>query len=152
MRRLIAAIALVFATACVGGVDVPASQPPASTAARTPTIPAAPTPGPTAPGQAVADSAKVTRVPVPTAAPLFSGYRLEIQQGTFWEYRWVYTDRSCAQGRGCSTEEDRGLFRVTLASPRTVEVYRANLMTKMQASSLSELVRLALAAGVQTKS
>jgi two-component system response regulator FixJ len=33
-------------------------------------------------------------------------------------------------------------------SPRTVEVYRANLMTKMHASSLSELVRMALLAGV----
>jgi two-component system response regulator FixJ len=32
-------------------------------------------------------------------------------------------------------------------SPRTVEVYRANLMTKMQASSLSELVRMTLSAG-----
>jgi two-component system, LuxR family, response regulator FixJ len=32
-------------------------------------------------------------------------------------------------------------------SPRTIEVYRANVMTKMQASSLSELVRLALRAG-----
>lgn len=31
-------------------------------------------------------------------------------------------------------------------SPRTVEVYRANLMTKMQARSLSELVRMALLA------
>jgi len=29
-------------------------------------------------------------------------------------------------------------------SPRTVEVYRANLMTKMRASSLSELVRMTL--------
>ena len=29
-------------------------------------------------------------------------------------------------------------------SPRTVEVYRANLMSKMQAASLSELVRMAL--------
>ncbi len=29
-------------------------------------------------------------------------------------------------------------------SPRTVEVYRANLMTKMQAQSVSELVRMAL--------
>jgi two-component system, LuxR family, response regulator FixJ len=32
-------------------------------------------------------------------------------------------------------------------SPRTIEVYRANVMTKMQAGSLSELVRLALLAG-----
>lgn len=30
-------------------------------------------------------------------------------------------------------------------SPRTVEVYRANLMTKMHAKSLSELIRMALA-------
>jgi len=30
-------------------------------------------------------------------------------------------------------------------SPRTVEVYRANVMTKMQATTLSELVRMALA-------
>ena len=35
-------------------------------------------------------------------------------------------------------------------SPRTVEVYRANVMTKMQAVSLSELVRLAIRAGVLT--
>ena len=33
-------------------------------------------------------------------------------------------------------------------SPRTIEVYRANVMTKMQASSLSELVRLAMRGGV----
>jgi len=32
-------------------------------------------------------------------------------------------------------------------SPRTVEVYRANLMSKMHAGSLSELVRMALQAG-----
>jgi two-component system response regulator FixJ len=32
-------------------------------------------------------------------------------------------------------------------SPRTIEVYRANVMTKMQAGSLSELVRLAIRAG-----
>src|SRR3974390_964509 len=33
-------------------------------------------------------------------------------------------------------------------SPRTVEIYRANLMTKMQAASLSNLVRMALIAGI----
>jgi two-component system response regulator FixJ len=33
-------------------------------------------------------------------------------------------------------------------SPRTVEIYRANVMAKMKASSLSELVRLMLRAGI----
>jgi len=33
-------------------------------------------------------------------------------------------------------------------SPRTVEVYRAKLMTKMQAGSISELVRFAIKAGL----
>jgi two-component system response regulator FixJ len=33
-------------------------------------------------------------------------------------------------------------------SPRTIEVYRANVMTKMQAGSLSELVRQAVRAGM----
>ncbi|HEX7532261.1 MAG TPA: response regulator FixJ [Methyloceanibacter sp.] len=34
-------------------------------------------------------------------------------------------------------------------SPRTVEVYRANLMAKMQAKSLSELIRMAILADVR---
>jgi two-component system response regulator FixJ len=33
-------------------------------------------------------------------------------------------------------------------SPRTVEIYRANLMTKMTANSLSDLVRMAMMAGL----
>jgi two-component system response regulator FixJ len=33
-------------------------------------------------------------------------------------------------------------------SPRTVEIYRANLMTKMAANSLSDLVRMAMVAGI----
>lgn len=33
-------------------------------------------------------------------------------------------------------------------SPRTVEIYRANVMTKMQANSLSDLVRMALIGGL----
>lgn len=35
-------------------------------------------------------------------------------------------------------------------SPRTVEIYRANLMTKMAANSLSDLVRMAMTAGMLT--
>lgn len=37
-------------------------------------------------------------------------------------------------------------------SPRTVEIHRARVLEKMRARSLSELVRLALAAGVSIKS
>jgi two-component system, LuxR family, response regulator FixJ len=33
-------------------------------------------------------------------------------------------------------------------SPRTVEIYRANLMTKMSANSLSDLVRMAIVTGI----
>lgn len=47
----------------------------------------------------------------------------------------------------------RGLPNKSIAydlgiSPRTVEVYRANAMTKMQARSLSELVRMAIVADI----
>jgi two-component system response regulator FixJ len=37
-------------------------------------------------------------------------------------------------------------------SPRTVEIYRANLMTKMAANSLSDLVRMAMMAGIMKHS
>jgi len=42
-------------------------------------------------------------------------------------------------------------FNLSL-SPRTVEIHRARVMDKMQARSLSELVRLAIAAGIASAS
>jgi hypothetical protein len=48
-------------------------------------------------------------------------------------------------------QSDRRKFRATdlAMSPRTVEIHRARVMDKMGARSLSQLVRLALAAGVR---
>ena len=47
-------------------------------------------------------------------------------------------------------QSNKVVAQVLAISPRTVEVYRANLMTKMQANSLSELVRMALIAEDRT--
>jgi len=45
-------------------------------------------------------------------------------------------------------QSNKAIARDYDISPRTVEVYRANVMTKMQANNLSELVRFAIRAGV----
>ena len=42
---------------------------------------------------------------------------------------------------------DQGIAHELGISPRTVEVYRANVMSKTHAGGLSELVRIALLAG-----
>jgi two-component system response regulator FixJ len=40
------------------------------------------------------------------------------------------------------------VIAATLAiSPRTVEIYRANVMSKMRADNLSELIRMTLSSG-----
>jgi len=45
-------------------------------------------------------------------------------------------------------QSNKSIGRDLAISPRTVEIYRANVMTKMQASSVSELVRLAMRIGI----
>lgn len=45
-------------------------------------------------------------------------------------------------------DANKVIARILDISPRTVEVYRANVMSKLQATSVSELVRCAVRAGV----
>lgn len=62
-----------------------------------------------------------TATPVPTPEPLFDGFDFQIETGDFWVYRWSSEDQSCAQGRGCSTDEASGVFRIELGSQRNVQ-------------------------------
>ncbi|MDA1258824.1 MAG: hypothetical protein O3C10_13445 [Chloroflexi bacterium] len=55
-----------------------------------------------------------------TPEPEFRGYALDLAEGDFWEYRWTYLDTSCAQGSGCSSDEDDGVFQVTLGNRREI--------------------------------
>jgi two-component system response regulator FixJ len=43
---------------------------------------------------------------------------------------------------------NKAIARQLAISPRTVEIHRARVMEKMRAQSLSQLVRMALAAGI----
>jgi len=56
-------------------------------------------------------------------------------------------EREVLQGLVAGHANKRIAFDLGI-SPRTVEIYRANLMTKMQAASLSDLVRMALISGM----
>jgi two-component system, LuxR family, response regulator FixJ len=56
-------------------------------------------------------------------------------------------ERQVMQGL-VSGQSNKVIARDYDISPRTVEVYRANVMTKMQAGNLSELVRFAIRTGI----
>jgi two-component system response regulator FixJ len=56
-------------------------------------------------------------------------------------------ERDVLQGLVAGHANKRIAFDLGI-SPRTVEIYRANLMTKMQAASLSDLVRMAMITGI----
>ena len=61
-------------------------------------------------------------------------------------------DADAARARGAGTARvgalQQGIARTLRISPRTVEVHRARVMAKMAAESLSQLVRMALRAGI----
>lgn len=62
----------------------------------------------------------------------------------------VLTNRERQVLRGLvDGQSNKAIARELEISPRTIEIYRANLMTKMDARTLSELVRMALVAGKQ---
>lgn len=62
----------------------------------------------------------------------------------------VLTNRERQVLRGLvDGQSNKAIARELEISPRTIEIYRANLMTKMDARTLSELVRMALVAGEQ---
>jgi len=100
--------------------------------------PEAPEAGTTASAASGRQAATATReAPTPTPATRFQGFDLDLSEGAFWEYRWAYTDRSCAQGSGCSTAEDDGVFAVTLGTERVVEgvtVYEVSVTGKSAVS------------------
>lgn len=56
-------------------------------------------------------------------------------------------ERDVLQGLVTGLANKQIAFKLGI-SPRTVEIYRSNLMTKMRALSLSDLVRMALLAGI----
>jgi len=114
-RIVILIAALISLAAC--GPDIPSSAPEAQTtnASDVDTISS---PTLESPSEAPATP---TATPVPTPEPLFDGFDFQIETGDFWVYRWSSEDQSCAQGRGCSTDKESGVFRIELGSQRNVQ-------------------------------
>ena len=111
MKWLVFAAVAVAAVACTQSDDV-VGPPPGSTDA----VSAVGARGAASPPAAAVASppSPMPPPPSPTPSPQFSGFEFEIGEGDFWDYRWSTLDRSCAQGRGCSSDKDDGLFRITL--------------------------------------
>ena len=94
------------------------------------------TAGPTPTAQSgLGPTTTVAPSPTPTPRLAYPGFDFEVGEGAFWEYQWSYTDRSCAQGSGCSTKKDEGRFQVMLGPPREIQgitAYEIRLAGKHQ--------------------
>lgn len=53
--------------------------------------------------------------------PAFTGFSFPLEEGTYWEYAWSYSETSFAQGSGSSGSSETGRFKVTLGSAGTVD-------------------------------
>jgi hypothetical protein len=124
-RRLSAAlitVALPIVIAACGGGSENTDEPEQSTQAAAPASTSATSPA------ATTDSniTNSLRAPTPTALPptqvppRFAGYDFEFSEGDFWRFRWECTDRSYAQGSGCKTTEDDGVFQMALGESTVV--------------------------------
>jgi len=81
-------------------------------------------------------------------APAFSGFWLALEKGTFWEYRWDYSEDSWAQGSSGSTTKDSGRFRVTLGTPKDINgvpAYEVQVSGKIKSDFLPRWKYLATA-------
>jgi len=77
------------------------------------------------------------------------GARVEAEHAVLHERLATLTGRERDVLQGLIAGKPNKVIAYDLGiSPRTVEIYRANVMTKMQAASLSDLVRMALQAGL----
>jgi hypothetical protein len=45
---------------------------------------------------------------------------ITLAEGDYWDFRWQYEETSCAQGSGCSSGRDSGVFRVELGQAARV--------------------------------
>jgi len=83
---------------------------------------------------------EATPVTASAPEPEFDGYALDLSEGDFWEYRWSWVDGSCFQFR-CSSDDDEGVFQVTLGSQREIEgvsLYELDITGKAAVSITGE--------------
>jgi len=99
----VSAMTLVIAAACSSDSAVPSAESTSAAAA-------------TGTSQATAERA----TPEPELQLVYPGLVLNLSPGDFWDFEWQWSETNCAQGSGCRTGSDQGLFRIELGSLRQI--------------------------------